>query len=165
PWSIDPWIIELPYTMTVNEVLPLNVKINMIVDSYLGELVVDTLDIFTENGHHKVILKVDSDLITSINDPTPQSSLSMIVSIIPNPFNSMTCISFSLDQLLKTSLIVYTLQGQMIMVLADQTFSSGKHELVWNRKDRSGNEVKAGIYLVKLITEQGIDTRKLIVTE
>jgi len=163
PWSIDPWIIELPYTMTVNEVLPLNVKINMIVDSYLGELVVDTLDIYTENGHQQVIIKVDSDLLSSLTEPKTQSSSSRIESIIPNPFNSMTRISFSLDQLLKTSLIVYTLQGQMIKVLADQTFSSGKHELVWNRKDRSGNEVKAGIYLVKLITEQGIDTRRLIV--
>jgi agmatine/peptidylarginine deiminase len=163
PWYIDPLTIELPYTMAVNEVLPLNVKIAMIVDSPLGELVTDTLDIFTEFGHHKVVLKVDSDLITSIPDPFAHISSSIIESISPNPFNSITRISFSLDRASKASLTVYNLQGQAVKVLADREFVSGSHEVNWDGNNESGNEVSSGIYLLKLSTERGVDFKKLIV--
>jgi hypothetical protein len=164
-WYIDPWNLALPHTMAYSDTVALNVKINLPVDNIIGYLVVDTLDILTENAHHKVIIKVDSDLLSSLTESKTQASLSRIESIIPNPFNSMTHISFSLDQPLKTSMIIYNMQGQMIRILADQTFSSGKHKLVWNRKDGSGSDVRAGIYLVKMLTEQGTDTRKLVVTE
>lgn len=163
-WYIDPWNLELPHTMAYSDTIPLNVKIDLPVDNISGYLVVDTLDILTENAHHKVIIKVDSDLLSSLTESKTQASLSRIESIIPNPFNSMTRILFSLDQPLKTSMIIYNMQGQMIRILADQTFSSGKNELVWNRKDGSGSNVRAGIYLVKMLTEQGIDTRKLVVS-
>lgn len=163
-WYIDPWNLALPHTMEYSDTIPLNVKIDLPVDNISGYLVVDTLDILTENGHQKVIIKVDSDLLSSLTESKTQASLSRIESIIPNPFNSMTHISFSLDQPLKTSMIIYNMQGQMIRILADQTFSSGKNELVWNRKDGSGSNVRAGIYLVKMLTEQGIDTRKLVVS-
>jgi len=163
-WYIDPWNLALPHTMAYSDTVALNVKINLPVDNIIGYLVVDTLDILTENAHHKVIIKVDSDLLSSLTESKTQASLSRIESIIPNPFNSMTHISFSLDQPLKTSMIIYNMQGQMIRILADQTFSSGKHELVWNRKDGSGSDVRAGIYLVKMLTEQGTDTRKLVVS-
>ena len=163
-WFIDPWSLTLPHTMSFMDTLSLNVKIDMPVDNLAGYLVADTLDIFTETGHHQVILKVDSDLLSSLADLNPGSSSCRIESVIPNPFNSMTRISFSLQESSKTNLVVYNLQGQMVTILADQVFISGKHELVWNRKDVEGNEVDAGIYLLKLETEQGVDLKKLIVS-
>jgi hypothetical protein len=163
-WYIDPWTLTLPYTMAFSDTIPLNVKISIPLDSPLGQLVVDTLDILTENGHHKVIIKVDSDLLSSLTEPKSNALLCRIESIVPNPFNSMTRISFSLNKPQKTSLTVYNLQGQAIIVLADQVFSATKHEIIWDRKDKSGNEVNAGIYLVKLSTKGGIDFKKLIVS-
>jgi hypothetical protein len=163
-WYIDPWTLTLPHTMAFMDTLSLNVKIDIPVDNILGYLVVDTLDILTETGYHKVIIKVDSDLLSSMTEPKSNASLSRIESIIPNPFNNMTRITFSLDKPLNASLIVYNLQGQMIRVLDDQAFSAGKHELVWDRKDESGNEVSSGIYLLKLETERGVDLKKLIVS-
>jgi agmatine deiminase len=163
-WYIDPWTLTLPHTMAFSDTISLNVKISIPVDNISGYLVVDTLDILTENGLHKVIIKVDSDLLGSLTDPKAESSLSRIESIVPNPFNSMTRITFSLDQPLKTSMIVYNLQGQVIRVLSDQMFSAGNHELVWDGKNDSGNKVSSGIYLLKLETEKGIDFKKLIVS-
>jgi agmatine/peptidylarginine deiminase len=164
PWLIDPWTIELPYTMAPNEVLPLNVKIAMIVDDFKGELVVDTLDIYSESGHHQVVLKVDSDLITEISGPLAFSS-SKIESISPNPFSSETRISFSLKEDLHASLAVYNLQGQVIRNLASREFLKGSHEVLWNGKDDSGSEVSAGIYLLKLQTEKDFNLKKLIISK
>ena len=163
PWIIDPWTIELPYTMAPEEVLPLNVRIPMIVYDFKGELVVDTLDIYSEFGHHKVILKVDSDLITGIFDPLAQSS-SKIESISPNPFNNNTRISFNLDNGSRVSLAVYNIQGQVIRNLAAQNFPSGSHEVTWDGKNDSGSEVSSGIYLLKLETDRGVDFKKLILS-
>ena len=163
-WHIDPWNLELPYTMAIGEILPINVKIDIPLDNLFGYLVVDTLDILTETGHLKVILKVDSDLINSLKEPPAQSSFSRIESISPNPFKTETRISFTLDEALRTGLIVCNLQGQVIKVLADQVFSAGGHEVVWDGKDGSGNEVSSGIYLLKLVTEKGNDVKKLIIS-
>jgi hypothetical protein len=163
-WKIDPWSLTLPYTMASMDTLSLNVIIGIPIDNMAGYLVTDTLDIYTDSGHQKVILKVDSDLLSSLPDNKDLSSISRIGPIMPNPFSSMTRISFILDNPLKASLIVYNLQGQQIRVLADGDFSSGKHEVVWERKDGSGADVKPGIYVVKLATPQGIDTRKLVVS-
>jgi agmatine/peptidylarginine deiminase len=163
-WYIDPWNLTLPYTMTMNETLPLNVRIDIPLNQFAGYMVTDTLDILTETVHYKVIIRVDSDLLSSLTDPVSSSSSSRIESISPNPFSSITRISFSLDRASKASLAVYNLQGQAVNVLADREFASGSHEINWDGKNESGSEVSAGIYLLKLATERGIDLKKLIVS-
>ena len=163
-WYIDPWNLTLPHAMAFGDTISLNVKISMPVDNVLGYLVVDTLDIITENGHLKVIIKVDSDLLSSLADPIAQSSSSRIESISPNPFSSTTRISFSLNEALHASIIVYNLQGQIIREIADQVFSAGCHELIWDGRDGSGNRVSSGIYLLKLETDRGVDFKKLIIS-
>lgn len=163
-WYIDPWALTLPHTMAFMDTLSLNVKIDIPVDNPAGYLVVDTLDIYTETSHHQVILKVDSDLLSSLADPNSKASACRIESIIPNPFNSMTRIIFNLDQPLKTSMVVYNLQGQGVRNLSDQMYSGGNHQLIWDGKNDSGNEVPCGIYLLKLSTERGVDFKKLVVS-
>jgi len=163
-WYIDPLNLEFPYTMADSDTITVNVRIDLPVDNIAGDMVVDTLDILTENGHHKVIIKVDSDLLSSIKNPVSQSSLSLIESITPNPFSSTTRISISFDDPLRATLSVYNLQGQIIKTLAEQAFSEGSHEVVWDGKNESGNEVSSGIYLLKLVTERGNDLKKLIVS-
>ncbi len=64
-WYIDPWNLTFRIPWRLCDTISLNVKINIPVDNISGYLVVDTLDIYTENGHHKVIIKVDSDLLSA----------------------------------------------------------------------------------------------------
>jgi agmatine/peptidylarginine deiminase len=162
-WYIDPWTITLPHIMEMSDMLTLNVKIDIPVDKYLGYLVVDTLDIQTENGLQQVIIKVDSDLLSGLAGPLAQSS-SVIESVAPNPFSSETRISFRLEHSSDVSLAVYNLQGQVIRNLVARNFSSGIHEVNWDGKNNSGSEVSAGIYMLKLATERGVDFKKLIVS-
>lgn len=164
-WYIDPWTMELPHTMAFSDTIPLNVKISIPVDNPLGQLVADTLDILTENGYHKVIIKVDSDLLSLLAEPKSNAASCRIESIVPNPFKSSTRITFRLDRQQKTTLTVYNLQGQMIKVLAAQEFSAGNHEIVWDGKNQSGNIVSTGVFLLKLATNQGTDIKRLIITK
>jgi agmatine/peptidylarginine deiminase len=164
-WYIEGFDMTFPYTMTMNEMLDFNVRIDIPVDNPAGYMVADTLDILAEDGHYKVVIKVDSDLISGISDPVAISSSSKIESISPNPFNSETRISFSLKEDLKTIIAVFNLQGQVIKVLANREFSAGAHDITWDGKDGSGNEVPSGIYLLKLETETGADFKKLVVSK
>jgi agmatine/peptidylarginine deiminase len=163
-WYIDPLNLEVPFDMAFSDTLTFNVKVDIPIDKALGYMVTDTLDIQTEYGHHKVILKVDSDLLSSLSEKLAQSS-SIIESVAPNPFSSETRISINLDYASDVSLVVYNLQGQVIRNLAARNFSAGSHEVTWEGKNNAGSEVSPGIYMLKLETDRGVDFKKLIVSD
>ncbi|MDD3536623.1 MAG: T9SS type A sorting domain-containing protein, partial [Candidatus Cloacimonetes bacterium] len=47
----------------------------------------------------------------------------------PNPFNPSTNITFDLPSAGKASLKVYNIKGQMVKLLADESFAKGSHTL------------------------------------
>jgi hypothetical protein len=150
--------------MEPNEMLPLNVKIAMIVDHVLGEMLVDTLDIYSETGHIPVLLKVDSDLVTGIADPLAIAP-DVIESISPNPFRKETRIAFHLENSEKVTMAVYTISGQMIRTLVSGNLPGGDHEIAWDGKDDRGSQVSAGIYVLKMESGNNVDIRKLILSQ
>ena len=159
-WYVDPWNLVLPHNMPYGEILNFNVKIDIPVDNFLGQLVADTLDIFTDDSHHKVIIKVDQDLLSTIADRN-NNIFSRVDKISPNPFNEFTRISFTLDKEQYTKISVYNIQGQLLRILAEKTFSTGSHELIWDGKDISGARLPGGIYFVRLEAEKGMDTERI----
>ncbi|MYF93228.1 MAG: T9SS type A sorting domain-containing protein [Gemmatimonadetes bacterium] len=79
----------------------------------------------------------------------------------PNPFNSQTTISYFLNRSGSVRLDVWALNGQRIAVLREGKAAAGRHSLVWDGLDRHGREVASGVYLYRLITDQGVFTQKL----
>jgi len=69
----------------------------------------------------------------------------------PNPFNPSTTISFVLPQAGKVKAQIFDLQGQLVRVLANGEFGSGRHELAWDARHDSGQTVATGVYLYQLI--------------
>lgn len=82
----------------------------------------------------------------------------------PNPFNPSTEISFTLPKGGPVQLSVYNLKGQLLRTLIDGETMSGnqQHSVVWDGKDRYGNEVTSGIYLYKLRTLEKVYTKKML---
>ena len=79
----------------------------------------------------------------------------------PNPFNSQTVISYFLLQPGLVRLEVFTLTGQRVAVLVQGQQQSGYHRLDWNGQDDAGRPLASGIYLYRLVTSEGVLTRKL----
>lgn len=161
-WYIDPFNLTFPYTIAENDSLPLTVKIDIPIDQVLGFFYSDTLDILAADGHYKVIIKVDSDLIDGISNPLLMAA--QIKSVSPNPFNNETTVSFSLKETMNTRLSVSTLQGQEISILTDMVLPKGDHEIKWDGTDAAGNRVPSGIYMLKFATEKGVDFRKIVIS-
>ena len=79
----------------------------------------------------------------------------------PNPFNSQTAISYFLPKSGPTRLEVFSVTGQRVAVLRQGDQQAGYHHLHWNGRNREGRPLASGMYLYRLVTEEGILTRKL----
>lgn len=76
----------------------------------------------------------------------------------PNPFTGVTKISFSLDRASHVKLTVFDLTGKALKVLTHGNYPAGEQEMIWD----AGSGQGAGIYLLRLETEAGFMTKKLL---
>lgn len=77
--------------------------------------------------------------------------------VSPNPFSTQTNITYDIKSTCLVNIAVYDLQGQLINTLVNENKTNGKYETLWNGKDKTGKEVKKGLYLIRL--ESGGDVR------
>jgi phosphodiesterase/alkaline phosphatase D-like protein len=68
----------------------------------------------------------------------------------PNPFNAATRIRFALPHDSEIQLTVFDLGGRLVHELFNGSRSAGNHEMIWDGRNREGNELSTGIYLVRL---------------
>jgi len=83
----------------------------------------------------------------------------------PNPFNNITLIKFSLPHQSHIRLLVYNINGQLIRHLTNGSYSGGIHQIMWDGKDDTGNDVASGTYLYQLINENQKLSRKLVLSK
>ena len=90
--------------------------------------------------------------------PLPESfSLS---AAYPNPFNPVTTLSFELPIEAIVSLSIYNLQGREVSTLINGNIEAGYHSVVWNADNNS-----SGIYFVKMVAGEYINTQKLMLVK
>ena len=80
----------------------------------------------------------------------------------PNPFNSQTVLSYFLLEPGSARLEVFSLTGQRVAVLHQGPQQAGYHRLHWDGRDAAGRPVASGAYLYRLVTNEVVLTRKLI---
>ncbi|MDZ7743684.1 MAG: T9SS type A sorting domain-containing protein [Bacteroidota bacterium] len=80
----------------------------------------------------------------------------------PNPFDNKTQISFTLNKQENVSINVYSLKVRLVNRLFEGELPAGLQEIEWNGKDALGNEVKNGLYFVKVKTGKASKSLKLI---
>jgi PPE-repeat protein len=74
----------------------------------------------------------------------------------PNPFNPRTTVSFDLARPGQVRLMVYGVDGRLARVLADGSLPAGNHAYTWDGTDEGGRRLASGVYLVRLVTPDGI---------
>lgn len=83
----------------------------------------------------------------------------------PNPFNPQTTITFALPRAMDVRLDVVSLTGARVRNLVQESLEAGSHEVFWNGADRQGHPVPAGVYFVRLVTEDGTRTGKMLLVK
>ncbi|MDI3504375.1 MAG: hypothetical protein PWP64_1311, partial [Candidatus Cloacimonadota bacterium] len=80
----------------------------------------------------------------------------------PNPFNPTTTISFTLAEPGFASLKIYNAKGQLVKQLANNDFTAGQHNLIWDGHDKHGRPVSSGLYFYRLQTKNYQESKKMI---
>ena len=83
----------------------------------------------------------------------------------PNSVSGSRLVQFGLAKAGAADLAVYDVAGRQVRVLAHERLGAGMHVRDWDGRDARGDRVAAGIYLVRLITVDGILTQKLVMTK
>jgi len=65
----------------------------------------------------------------------------------PNPFIGSTSVRFDIARSSHARIVVYDLAGRAVRVLADGTFTPGRHAVTWSGAGRSGR-ARPGIYFL-----------------
>ena len=109
----------------------------------------ETKDIENYDGSGRAVIFRDYsnttsvEQIISINSST--SNHFQIFQNFPNPFNSRTTISYSLDKISPVKIGVYNMGGQLLIKLAENEQSSGEHQV-----QLDASKLASGIYICKV---------------
>ncbi len=91
--------------------------------------------------------------------PEPSGTLRLRAS--PNPFHSVSAISFELQGSGPVSLRVFDLSGRLVANLLEGNLPRGEHSLQWNGKSDEGTQVPPGLYLCRIVCGDSAETTGL----
>jgi hypothetical protein len=92
-------------------------------------------------------LHLDSG-VSPADDP-PAAPLAL-AGAVPNPFNPLTTIHFSLAEPGRVQVAVYDLRGHLVRELVQGHRPAGRNEVRWDGRDDAGRPVGSGTYFVRL---------------
>ncbi len=154
---------------------------DVMIAHWAGESEWEYYDYFVEAGFHTFKWEYDKDNgVSTGNDcgwldhisfpPTAVVHASIInnlpkielVGNFPNPFNPQTAIMFQLSKQMPVELYVYNVKGQKIKTLLKEEKEAGMHSIVWNGNDDNNSSVASGVYFYRMITEEVIESKKML---
>lgn len=89
----------------------------------------------------------------------------VLIGSYPNPFNPSTIITYTLAEEAQVDLGIYTLLGELVCTLYDDTQTAGLHSLPWTGQDAEGTLLPAGVYLARLKLGHKTQTAKLLLLQ
>jgi len=89
-------------------------------------------------------------------------TVTRLVQNMPNPFNPYTVITFELARQEAVTLFIYDASGRRVRnLIAGDVRSAGDHHTTWDGRNDSGREMPSGIYLYRLTSSSGVETKKM----
>jgi hypothetical protein len=83
----------------------------------------------------------------------------------PNPFNPATVIGLALPRSMPVTLDVFAANGRRVRRLLDDTAAAGTHYVAWDGTDQGGRAVASGVYIYRLVTEDGTAVDKMLLAK
>ena len=113
-------------------------------------------------GVFQIAIGVATDVV---DQSSALPSTSVLLPNYPNPFNPSTIIPYQLRARSRVRLVVYNVLGQSVRRLVDRLQPAGSFTAVWDGTNDAGAGVGAGLYLVRMQTEDGASVRKMILLD
>ncbi len=81
---------------------------------------------------------------------------------VPNPFNPMTTISYTVGKAGHVSLKVYDTSGAMVKTLYEGERTPGRYGATWDGRNARGDQVATGVYFYRMKTGKFVETKKMV---
>ena len=81
---------------------------------------------------------------------------------VPNPFNPVTEIVYSIPAPARVELLIYDVNGRVVRHLVDTTLRANDYVILWNGTDDAGVSVSSGVYFYRLVADGRELERKMI---
>lgn len=98
---------------------------------------------------------------TQVQDAVSPTLNALVLQVSPNPFLGNLAINCELKRDQQISLEVYNLKGQKVKSLYSAFHKAGDLSLNWDGKSGDGQELPAGVYLLKMQSPTGSIYRKI----
>ena len=80
----------------------------------------------------------------------------------PNPFNPITTLRYQIPHASEVRIVIYDILGQHVITLVDEQQQAGFKAVIWDSRNKAGQNVSVGMYFYRLEAENYIRTRKMI---
>lgn len=84
-----------------------------------------------------------------------------LVGAVPNPFNPMTRVRFTLPENQHAKLSIYDVRGRLVQTLIDEMRPAGLNEINWQGRDAQGRAVASGTYFMYLKAAEQTDVKSM----
>jgi len=160
PWYVDSMsVTSLPHMVNAGDSVAIRVKMYIIVKNPAIQFVVDSLHFTTSAGNYHVIIMVNHQLLESVVAALP---LARLGNSYPNPFSSTTVIPLHIRQRSPVKLDILDIWGREVKSLVSAVLEPGETSVGWDGTDCRGNRLPGGIYLYRVITENGTETKRMV---
>ncbi len=121
---------------------------------------VDELEVvaFVQNVDTRLVMNGHKEMLKYVGIGETSAN-NFNLTTYPNPVSESATVSFNLEKDSKTSINVYSLQGQHIATLINQNLKAGKHQVNWSPNGTLSN----GVYLMKINIGGQMFTKKLAI--
>jgi hypothetical protein len=88
---------------------------------------------------------VNNNLEAGLSDPQETSQLVYNIRNFPNPVNTTTFISYTVDENIKVNICIYDIYGSLVNELINEVKTKGDHYIVYD-----ASNLISGIYPIKM---------------
>jgi hypothetical protein len=90
------------------------------------------------------------------------SPISYACNVYPNPFRTMTGVSYALPRAVQVDINVYDITGRKVKTLVSGTMEPGCYTANWTGKDDKGRAAAAGVYFIRMDTGEFESQHKVV---
>lgn len=116
--------------------------------------------VHTDIGLNSYLVQ-DETWSTAAAPDLPPPADTVLLAPSPNPFNPAVTIAFAVSHAQPVRLTVHDLRGRLVVQLANGEFTAGRHEVTWRGEDDAGQPQASGVYLVRLVSDDAPQTRRV----
>jgi hypothetical protein len=80
----------------------------------------------------------------------------------PNPFNAATTISYGISEEGQVELAIFNILGQRVATLVNEHRAPGNYTVTWTATNDHGRAVASGMYLYRLTSAAGTQTKRMV---